>query len=82
MGRTGRAGAHGEVISFVTAAALAHWGLIQKRQNTLQPGENKDLEVISGFEPMDTPPPAPLRQDGTGGVKGRRPSKKDKLRGL
>jgi ATP-dependent RNA helicase RhlE len=27
MGRTGRAGAHGEAVSFVTAATLAHWQL-------------------------------------------------------
>jgi len=77
MGRTGRAGEKGDVLSFVTAAALAHWHVIQKRQSTVL-----TLEVMEGFEPTDTPPPAPKLNDGTGGIKGRRPSKKDKLRGL
>ena len=77
MGRTGRAGEKGEVLSFVTAAALAHWNVIQKRQ-----GNTLTLEVMEGFEPRDTPPTAPKLNDGTGGIKGRRPSKKDKLRGL
>ena len=77
MGRTGRAGEKGEVLSFVTAASLAHWNVIQKRQ-----GNALTLEVTEGFEPTDTPPTAPKLNDGTGGIKGRRPSKKDKLRGL
>ena len=77
MGRTGRAGEKGDVLSFVTAAALAHWNVIQKRQSNAL-----TLEVIEGFEPTDTPPPAPKLNDGAGGIKGRRPSKKDKLRGL
>ena len=77
MGRTGRAGEKGEVLSFVTAAALAHWNVIQKRQ-----GNALTLEVMEVFEPTDTPPTAPKLNDGTGGIKGRRPSKKDKLRGL
>ena len=77
MGRTGRAGEKGEVLSFVTAAALAHWNVIQKRQGTALA-----LEVIEGFAPTDTPPPTPTLNDGTGGITGRRPSKKDKLRSL
>lgn len=77
MGRTGRAGEKGDVLSFVTAASLAHWNVIQKRQSTVL-----TLEVMEGFEPTDTPPPTPKLNDGTGGIKGRRPSKKDKLRGL
>ena len=77
MGRTGRAGEKGDVLSFVTAASLAHWNVIQKRQSNAL-----TLEVIEGFEPTDTPPPAPKLNDGAGGIKGRRPSKKDKLRGL
>ena len=72
IGRTGRAGAHGDAVSFVTAAALAHWQLIQKRESL-----KLALEQIPGFEPTDSPPlPAP----GNGGVKGTRMSKKDKLR--
>jgi superfamily II DNA/RNA helicase len=72
IGRTGRAGAEGLAISFVTAAQLAHWRLIEKRQGLSLP-----LEVLPGFEPTEVPPPpAP----GGGGIKGKRPSKKDKLR--
>jgi superfamily II DNA/RNA helicase len=71
IGRTGRAGAHGDAVSFVTAETLAHWQLIQKRESLLL-----DLEQVPGFESVDEPP-AP---QGNGGVKGKRPSKKDKLR--
>lgn len=72
IGRTGRAGASGLAISFVSADSLAHWQLIQKRL-----GMDLPLEVVPGFEPTETPPaPAP----GDGGIKGKRPSKKDKLR--
>jgi len=71
IGRTGRAGAHGDAVSFVTAAALAHWQLIQKRESL-----ELALEQVPGFEPVDQPP-AP---QGNGGIKGKRPSKKDKLR--
>jgi hypothetical protein len=35
------------------------------------------LEQIPGFEPIETPPPP---SPGNGGIKGSRPSKKDKLR--
>ncbi len=72
IGRTGRAGAHGDAVSFVTAAALAHWQLIQKRESLALA-----LEQIPGFEPTETPPPP---SPGNGGIKGSRPSKKDKLR--
>jgi superfamily II DNA/RNA helicase len=72
IGRTGRAGAHGDAVSFVTAAALAHWQLIQKRESLELP-----LEQIPGFEQTETPPPP---SPGNGGIKGSRPSKKDKLR--
>ncbi len=75
IGRTGRAGASGEAVSFVTAATLAHWQLIQKRAKVQLP-----LEVLPGFEPTEVPPPASPLNDGTGGIKGKRPSKKDKLR--
>ena len=75
IGRTGRAGERGDAVSFVTAATLAHWRLIQKRQKIQLP-----LEVVEGFEPTEVPPPASPLNDGTGGIKGKRPSKKDKLR--
>ena len=72
IGRTGRAGAQGEALSFVTAQAQAHWQLIRKRERLALA-----LEVVPGFEPVDkVPQPAP----GNGGIKGKRPSKKDKLR--
>ena len=72
IGRTGRAGARGEAVSFVTAQAQQHWQLIRKRERLALA-----LEVVPGFEPLDeVPQPVP----GNGGVKGKRPSKKDKLR--
>lgn len=75
IGRTGRAGASGVAVSFVTASSLAHWQLIQKRERIQLP-----LEHIEGFEPTDVPVPVPVLIDGNGGIKGKRPSKKDKLR--
>ncbi|CAN1496458.1 SrmB Superfamily II DNA and RNA helicases [Burkholderiaceae bacterium] len=71
IGRTARAGASGLAVSFVTAESQAHWRLICKREQLELPPE-----VLPGFEPTDTPPPS----QGNGGVKGKRPSKKDKLR--
>jgi len=71
IGRTGRAGESGLAISFVTAASEAHFKLIEKRQGISLPREQ-----IAGFEPVEVAP-APV---GTGGIKGKRPSKKDKLR--
>jgi ATP-dependent RNA helicase RhlE len=76
IGRTGRAGEPGLAISFVGADALAHFALIQKRQ-----GMDLTLETIAGFEPTDTATPiAPQAAPDNGGIKGKRPSKKDKLR--
>lgn len=72
IGRTGRAGENGEAISFVTAESAAHFNLIEKRNGLSLP-----REVIAGFEPTD---PAPALSTGTGGIKGKRKSKKDKLR--
>ena len=71
IGRTGRAGASGAAWSFVSAASEAHFRLIEKRQ-----GLRVAREVIAGFEPREVAPEGAA----TGGVKGRRPSKKDKLR--
>ena len=72
IGRTGRAGESGLAISFVTAASEAHFQLIEKRQGLSLPREQ-----IAGFEPTEVAPPP---STGNGGVKGQRPSKKDKLR--
>jgi superfamily II DNA/RNA helicase len=71
IGRTARAGAAGQAVSFVSAATEAHFRLIEKRL-----GRRVQREQVPGFEPTQTAAPAPT----TGGVKGRRPSKKDKLR--
>ncbi len=71
IGRTGRAGANGLAVSFVSAATEGHFRLIEKRQ-----GRRVARERIPGFEPVETAPPGAA----TGGIKGKRPSKKDKLR--
>lgn len=80
IGRTGRAGMPGLAVSFVTADMQAHWQLICKRQSLAL-----ELEEIEGFEPTDQPLPAdqaivPTGLDINGGIKGKRMSKKDKLR--
>jgi ATP-dependent RNA helicase RhlE len=74
IGRTGRAGESGVAVSFVSAATDAHFRLIETRQQLALPREQ-----VPGFVPVETAPP-PLAAPGTGGIKGKRPSKKDKLR--
>ncbi len=79
IGRTARAGATGEAVSFVSAATAAHFNLIEKRHTGPIPRHQ-----VPGFEPRMTapPPPTPAPDDAprTGGIKGKRKSKKDKLR--
>lgn len=91
IGRTGRAGQGGVAISFVTPDMEGHFRLIEKRQGLRLPREQ-----IEGFEPTDMAPESeaispesaedaspddqPRGLDPHGGVKGRRKSKKDKLR--
>ena len=78
IGRTGRAGEAGLALSFVCADAPgseAHFRLIEKRQQ-----QRVAREQIPGFEPSAAPQPQAHTPDPTGGVKGRRKSKKDKLR--
>jgi superfamily II DNA/RNA helicase len=74
-GRTARAGDSGLSVSFVSADTEAHWRLICKRQ-----GLDSTLEVIDGFEPVQGAAASSHDPEGTGGIKGKRPSKKDKLR--
>ena len=72
IGRTGRAGEAGIAVSFVSAATEAHFYLIKKRQ-----GFDLPLEQIEGFEPTEI---APNTGPANGGIKGKRPNKKDKMR--
>ncbi|MBC7368972.1 MAG: DEAD/DEAH box helicase [Undibacterium sp.] len=74
IGRTGRAGESGLAVNFISAETHAHFQVIEKRN-----GLTVAREQIAGFEPESTEVPAP-RVTGTGGVKGKRKSKKDKLR--
>jgi len=72
IGRTGRAGHSGVALSFINGTTAPHFDLIERRHRL-----SLTREVIPGFEPVDEalPPSHPH-----GGVKGRRKSKKDKLR--
>lgn len=71
IGRTGRAGKSGVAVNFISAGTHAHFRLIEQRN-----GFSLPREQIPGFEPLETEIPAAPG----GGVKGRRKSKKDKLR--
>lgn len=72
IGRTGRAGERGVAISFITAENEAHFRLIEKRHKFTTP-----RETVAGFERTEFAAPT---QDPHGGIKGKRKSKKDKLR--
>ena len=72
IGRTGRAGKSGVAISLITHEDKDHFKLIEKRCEI-----NLDKEQIPGFELTGG---APLKQRGQAPVKGKRKSKKDKLR--
>ncbi|MEJ8824028.1 DEAD/DEAH box helicase [Variovorax humicola] len=80
IGRTGRAGESGLAVSFIPAGSEAHFRLIEKRQGLSVPRER-----VVGFEPVEvaaaaTTMTAPGAQSPNGGIKGKRPSRKDKLR--
>ena len=72
IGRTGRAGATGVAVSFIDHTTTDHFRLIEKRSQIALPREH-----VAGFEPSAEPP---KRGRGPAPVKGRRMSKKDKLR--
>jgi superfamily II DNA/RNA helicase len=73
IGRTGRAGESGVAISFITADMADHFTLIERKHDHYIVRER-----VAGFEPTQSP--ADVIRPTTGGVKGRRKSKKDKLR--
>jgi ATP-dependent RNA helicase RhlE len=72
IGRTGRAGDSGVALSFVSASTAAHFRLIEKRHRI-----QLEREQIAHFEPREV---AIAVRDANGGIKGKRKSKKDKLR--
>jgi len=72
IGRTGRAGEAGIAVSFVDHDSAAHLRLIEKRC-----GVRLAREQVPGFELTGE---APQRKKGPAPVKGKRKSKKDKLR--
>jgi superfamily II DNA/RNA helicase len=74
IGRTGRAGESGVAISFVSADTDAHLRLIEKRHKL-----HLERERVAGFEPTEVAAETPV-SDPHGGIKGKRKSKKDKLR--
>ena len=75
IGRTGRAGESGLAISFVSAGTEAHFKLIEKRQHL-----SIAREQVAGFEPIEIQRVNTADPLSNGGVKGKRPSRKDKLR--
>lgn len=72
VGRAGRAGRSGKAVSFVDHSTEPHLRLIEKRN-----GVRLERLSVAGFEQKGPPPP---KTKGTGGIKGKRKSKKDKLR--
>ena len=76
IGRTGRAGLSGTAISFVSPATQAHWQLIAKRNHL-----DTELESLPAYPVTEQAPERAPHEDGNnGGIKGKRMSKKDKLR--
>lgn len=73
IGRTARAGKPGVAISFIDYETMPHFKSIEKRSKTRLERETVEGFELTGERPERTKGPAP--------VKGKRPSKKDKLRG-
>ncbi len=74
IGRTGRAGKSGIAISFIDYENEAHFSLIEKHS-----GIRLQREQIEGFELKGE---APKKEKGSAPIKGKKKSKKDKLREL
>ena len=72
IGRSGRAGKEGLAISFITLENSEHFKLIEKRANI-----KLQREQVEGFKLIGTPV---KKQKGKEPIKGKRKSKKDKLR--
>ena len=72
IGRTARAGKSGVALSFIDYETMAHFKLIEKRS-----GIKLDREMLSGFELTGE---APKKEKGPSPVKGKKKSKKDRLR--
>lgn len=72
IGRTARAGKSGNAISFIDYESADHFKLIEKRSEIKLPRES-----IEGFELVGE---APQKVKGPAPVKGKKKSKKDKLR--
>ena len=80
IGRTGRAGESGVAVNFICAdnANEAHFRLIELRHH-----QKIIREVVVGFEPTQAVMVTSIIAiDSNGGVKGKHPNKKDKLRAL
>ncbi|MCK5853618.1 MAG: DEAD/DEAH box helicase [Sulfurovaceae bacterium] len=74
IGRTGRAGASGVAVSFIGYEEQAHFKIIEKRSQI-----KLKREQIKGYELTGD---APLNIKGSAPIKGKKKSKKDKLREL
>jgi len=74
IGRTGRAGKSGQAISFIDYESVAHFKLIEKRSDI-----KLTREKIEGFELNGV---ASKKEKGPAPIKGKKKSKKDKLREL
>lgn len=72
IGRTARAGKSGVAISFIGHEDSAHFALIEKRCHI-----KLEKEQVEGFKLIGD---APVKEKGAAPMKGKRPSKKDKLR--